>query len=274
MPAWLSEGAATFIEPMASTAATGLPVALERAPCAYADNIAKWESLDPERGTSEFSCSYALGERLFHDLYRSLGENAFRQGFGNLYLLSLADDPKDDCEGVELVICHVEAAFKSVVTADAGAIVDKVIDRWYEGSEPHDTSRLDTGPVDPSLQNGTQGTLTPAYISLDKDRREESQTDSFSANEVQGQVHLTLHFSYPRIPDEQEFPFMVVEYFEDGFAYNIQNRTTAFQSGWTSSWNRFAIGPGQDRKWAPGRYWVYIYHEGRKIAEVEYQVTP
>ena len=271
---WIDEGAATFIEPFASKAATGLPVAVDRRPCAYTSNIAELESLEPELGSPGFSCNYSLGERLFHDLYRSLDETAFRQGFRNLYLLSLADDLEDECEGVKLDICHVEAAFKENATVETAAIVDQMIARWYHGTEPYNTSHQDTGPADPNLPGDGQVELTRAYIALDRDRREETKTDSFSASEVQGPVYLYLHFSYPRIPEEQEFPSMVVEYFEDGFAYNIQNRTTTFQSGWTSSWNRFAIGPGQDRKWAPGRYWVYIYHEGRKIAQVEYQVTP
>ena len=271
---WINEGAATFIEPFASKAATGLPVAVDRSPCAYAGNIAELESLDPERGSPEFSCNYSLGERLFHDLYRSLGETTFRQDFRNLYLLSLADDPKDDCEGVELDICHVEAAFKNNATEEAAAIVDKVIARWYHGSEPYDTSNQDTSPADPNLPSDVQGELTRAYIVLDRDRREETKTDSFSANEVHGPVYLYLHFSYPRIQDERTVPLTVVEYFEDGFAYDPHNRKATFKTGWTVSRSWFRIGPGEERRWAPGRYWAYVYHDGQKIAEVEYLVTP
>ena len=264
---WINEGASDFIKTFASKSATGLPVAVDNGPCAYADNIA-------EHGTPEFRCNYSLGERLFHDLYRSLDETSFRQGFRNLYLLSLVDDLKDTCEGIKVDICHVEAAFKNDASAEAAAIVDKVIDRWYHGTEPYDTSYQDTATVDPSLPADIRGETTRAYISLDKDRREETQTDSFSASEVRGRVYLTLHFSYPRIQEEREFPYMVMEYFEDGFAYNARSLKTTFQTGWTTSWTWFSLGPSNERSWAPGRYWAYVYHEGQKIAEVAYLVTP
>ena len=271
---WIDEGAASFIELLELSIDTGWSIAPKEDPCAYAANIAGLESLEPEQGSPEFSCNYSLGERLFHDLYRSLDETSFRQGFRNLYLLSLVDDLEDRCEGVKLDICHVEAAFKDDAAAESPAIVDKVIARWYHGTEPYDTSQQDTAPVDPSLPADVRGETTRAYISLDKGRREETQTDSFSASEVQGKVYLTLHFSYPRIQEEREFPYMVIEYFEDGFAYNARSLKTIFQTGWTTSWTWFSLGPSNERSWAPGPYWVYIYHEGRKIAEVEYQVTP
>ncbi len=274
MPAWLAEGAATFIEPFASKAVTGLPVAVDKSPCAYAGNIAELKSLEPKRGSPEFSCNYALGEWLFHDLYRSLDETTFKQGFRNLYLLSLTDDLEDTCEGVKLDICHVEAAFKNDSTAEAAAIVDKVIARWYHGTKPYDTSHQDTSPADPNLQGDVQAEVTRAYIVLDKDRREETKTDSFSASEVQGPIYLYLHFSYSRIQDERTLPLTVVEYFEDGFAYDPHNRKATFKTGWTGSRSSYRIGPVEERRWVPGRYWVYVYHDGQKIAEVEYLVAP
>ena len=226
-----------------------MPVAVDRSPCAYVGNIAGLESLDPERGTPEFSCHYSLGERLFHDLHRSLGDYTFRQGFRDLYLLSLADDLEDECEGVKLDICHVEAAFKNHATAGSAAIVDKVIARWYHGTEPYDTSHQDTSPADPSLPGDVPGELTRAYIALDRDRREETKTDSFSASEVQGPVYLYLHFSYPRIQEERTLHYTVVEYFEDGFSYDPDNRKTTFKTGWTGSRSSVRIGPRTERRW-------------------------
>ena len=271
---WINEGAATFIETIATNATTGELIAPEKTPCAYASNIAALESLDLEKGSPEFSCNYSLGERLFHDLYRSLGENAFRRGFRNLYLLSQADNPGDGCAGTDLDICHVGAAFKTGSTPDVAATVDRVIARWYHGSEPYDTSHQDTDPVDPNLP-GVKGMITRVYIVLDKDRYEETETDRFSAKEVEDWVYLFLHFSYPRIQEEQELRFDVVEFFEDGFAYRHRNRTSTFKAGWTGSWSWFSIGLDPERrKWNPGRYWVYAYHEGQKVAEVEYLVTP
>ena len=274
MPSWIAEGAATFIEPFATNTATAPPIPLDRRPCAYAGNISDLESLYSDQGTPEFSCNYSLGERLFHDLYRNLDGPVFRQGFRNLYLLSRTDDPKDQCEGVDLGVCHVGAAFKHDGTAETAAIVDKLLARWYHGTEPFDTSHRDISPADPSLLSAIQVKLTRAYIALDRDRREESKTARFSASEVQGPVYVYLHFSYPEIREEREVPLTVVEYFADGFAYRPNDRVATFKVGWTSSRSWFRIGPSEERRWVPGRYWVYVYHEGQKVAEVEFQVTP
>ena len=270
---WIGEGAATFLEPFVTNATIGELIALDKTPCAHAGNIAALESLDAEEGDPAYSCNYSLGERLFHDLYRSLDENAFRRGFRNLYLKSLVDGPHDGCEGDKLGICHVEAAFKADASDEENAAVEKVIARWYHGSVPYDTSHQDTGPVDPNLPS-IKGTISQAYIALDKDRREETKTDRFSAAALEDRVHLFLHFSYPRIQDEQELNFDVVEFFEDGFFYRHKSRTARFKAGWDQAWSWFSIGPDpESRQWKPGNYWVYVYHEGRKVAEVEFQVT-
>ena len=270
---WMDEGAATFLEPILTNATIGELIALDKTPCAQAGTLAALESLDAEKGDPAYSCNYSLGERLFHDLYRSLDENAFRRGFRNLYLRSQVDDADDGCEGTKLGICHLEAAFKADASDEENAAVEKVIARWYHGSEPYDTSYQDTGPVDPILPS-VGGRITQAYIALDKDRREETTTDRFSTEGLEDRVHLFLHFSYPRIQDEQELNFDVVEFFEDGFFYRHKSRTSTFKAGWTGSRSRFTIGPDpESRQWKPGQYRVYVYHEGRKVAEVEFQVT-
>ena len=69
---WINEGAATFLEAVAEHETTGSPLALERGPCSYARTIGELETLDPERTDRASVCYYILGERVFHDLYRSL----------------------------------------------------------------------------------------------------------------------------------------------------------------------------------------------------------
>ena len=130
-------------------------------------------------------------------MYRNLDETTFRQGFRNLYLKRLADDPEDNCEGTRLDICHVRAAFKSEVPAEVAATVDRVIARWYDGSEPYDTSYLDSSPVDQSLPSSVKGDLTRAYIALDKDRRDETRAEQFSASEVQaGCIYFYIYLTW------------------------------------------------------------------------------
>ena len=144
---WVTEGAATFIEGIQANASTGWPVRPQRSPCAYADSIAELMALRPVGVQAEgYGCYYSLGERLFHDLYRALGETAFQSGFRQLYLLSLQDDPDDKCAGIHLGICHVEAAFKAGATPEASEKVDQVIACWYHGDK---AACPDTGPSDP-----------------------------------------------------------------------------------------------------------------------------
>ena len=100
---WIDEGAAEFLASVAENSRTGEDVEVTNYPCAYADSIARLESLNAPRGSPAFHCNYALGERLFVDLYRGLGKAAFQRGFRNLYRLSEAeDDPTEASTGVAI----------------------------------------------------------------------------------------------------------------------------------------------------------------------------
>ena len=290
---WMSEGGATFFQSlhrMQATAPPGEPVAPiwppHWPPCPYVGDIAGLDRLD--RGVLSESahlsdmCYYSLGERLWQDLYRSLGESVFRRGYRNLYLMSRGGGPDSRCQEPRAGICHVEAAFKAAAP-DAAAAVDTTIARWYDSSEPYDTSHIDTAPADPNLPGGVK--ITQSYISLDADRREETTTDSFSAGEIQHRVFLHLHFSSPLAQQKtQQLPLKIVEYFQDGFPYRSYDATHTLDPGrpQTSRW--FPIGPWtgytwvvgdfEHRTWAPGRYWIHVYYQHQKIAEAEFQVTP
>ena len=180
-------------------------------------------------------------------------------------------------------ICEVEAAFKSAASAEADAIVDKVIGRWYDNSEPYDLSHVDASPPNPKLPGGAE--IIRAYVSLDRNRPEETRTARFSASEIRERVFLHVHFSLPTGWQTRELPFTFVEYFEDGFAYKIIDNTHTFHAGRTQDSLSYRVGAWPGRRWivmgdieiatwAPGRYWVSVYHEGQKVAEVEFEVTP
>ena len=143
---WVDEGAADLMASVIENAHTGRPVEVTNNPCAHAANIAKLESLAASKGGVEFGCNYSLGERLFVDMLRTLGDERFRQGFRALYLASEIEDDSDDLRGTSVDIEHVREAFRT----DDGA-ESAIIARWYDGTEPYDLSRLDTGPVDPKL---------------------------------------------------------------------------------------------------------------------------
>ena len=289
---WISEGAATFFQSlhrMQANAAAGEPVVpiwpAHWPPCTYVGNIAGLDRL--ERGIISESahlsamCYYSHGERLWQDLYRSLGESVFRRGYRNLHLMLRGVGSASQCEDSTGGICHVEAAFKAAAPADMATTVDTVIARWYDNSEPYDISHVDTSPINPNLSDSIE--ISRSYISLDSDRREETMTDSFSASDIQENIFLHLHFSSPTVQKARKLPLTLVEYFEDGFSYSSHSVTYTLEAGRHQISPGFPIGPGghtwvegdfEDRTWAPGRYWVYVYHEGQKVAEVKFRVTP
>ena len=267
---WISEGGANFLKAVQANVSVGRPFFPTLPPCAYASNFSELYSLDFEGDDPAGICPYSSGERVWHDLYRGLGEPVFRQGFGNLYQMMLQGP--GECGDDRPDICHVAAAFKAAAPADAAAIVDRIIASHFYGTEPYDTSYLDTGPVAPNLPGSIE--ITWAYISLDEDRPEETRTDRFSASEVRERVYLHLHLSSRTVQQARQLPLTFVEYFEDGFAYKNINITYTLNTGWNRTSLSFRVGPWADFEWAPGRYWVYAYHEGRKVAEVEFQVTP
>ena len=256
-------------------------------PCPYLANIAE---LDQELDRLDLgvisNCSDSFGERLFQDLWRSLGESVLRQGLANLYSISRSGSPVGDCEFRKYDragVCQVKVAFKAAAPAEADAVVDKVIGRWYDGSEPYDLSHVDTSQPNPKLPGGLE--ITRAYISLDRDRPKATETDRFSASQIREKVHLHLHFSSPSGQQAQRLPLTFVEYFEDGFAYRIRDRTYTFSDGLgqTSRSTSVGAGPGytwvvrgdvETPTWAPGRHWVSVYHGEQKVAEVEFHVTP
>ena len=287
---WVAEGLATFFQSFTRTQAgvgSGEPVVPiwppRWPPCPIHSNIAELEKLDRDKGVISY-CSNSFGERLFQDLWRTLGDSVFRQGLANLYLKGRSGAPVAGCKSDEAGMCQVKAAFKAAAPAAEAATVDKVMDRWYYNSEPYDLSHVDTSPPNPKLPGGVE--ITQAYISLDRDRPETTRTVRFSASEIRERVFLNLHFSLPTGWQTQKLPFTFLTYFEDGFAYKIIEDPRTFYAGrtQTSLSHRVGAGPGytwrirnnegEDRTWAPGRHWVQVYHEDQKVAEVEFQVTP
>ena len=140
---WISEGAADLVSFISEKVRIQRPLEPDRGPCPYFKNISQLEQADPALGSPENSCNYSLGQRLFLDLYHTLGDADFRQGFRNLYLSAERGRLAGDCEDDRQGICHVEAAFKAGASDEVAAKVDEVIDRWYYGTAPVSFSDLE-----------------------------------------------------------------------------------------------------------------------------------
>ena len=125
---WITSGFATFMSDASQ-------LALGKEPydwwgCAKVDTIAALEALDTQQdGITR--CHLAMGNSLMHAMHEELGEDAFKAGIAALHRMTLADAPPEGCEGTDLTICHVEAAFKAGASDAIAAQVDEVLDRWY-----------------------------------------------------------------------------------------------------------------------------------------------
>ncbi len=261
---WIDEGAADFMAAIIEGGQNGRALGVSRPPCAYVGNIAELESLEVKRGDLEVECNYSLGERLFSDLYRTLGAERFRQGFRELYQASTVEDDIDD-RGTSLGIGHVKTAFR---TSDGAA--DIVIARWYDGTEPYDLSDVDRSQVDPRLP-AINGRIEEAYLTTGDYGPRVSR---FSANGLGDWMILNIEYSYSVSGAPHQVPVEIVEYYQDGFAYFRESGTLTAEEGYAGGTMWFTVGREPTERWAPGHYAVFVYAGGRKVAEVYYEVIP
>ena len=262
---WVDEGAANFLASTIEVARTGRSIGVDSLPCAYAGNIVEQEELGTSQDDVEFRCNYSLGERLFADLFRTLGDESFRQGFRALHLASREEEDDDNNEDSAVGIAHFSAAFRS-----DDEIVSAVVARWYDGTEAHDLSKLETGKVDPSLPS-INGRIEGAYITTSADG---PAVSAFSAEDFTDLVFFTIKYSYNVSGGPYEVPLEIVEYFEDGFDFRRHSVNLIADARYIGYTWRINVGFLPSSKWAPGRYVVHAYASGRKVAEVEYEVTP
>ncbi len=269
---WVDEGAADLMASISESLRTGRPVEVTNNPCGYVRSIQELEALDVSSdygADSAFTCNYALGERLFVDLYRTLGEDDFRRGFTDLYLLSQVAEP-DEGEGDRgLGIEDVKAAFKDDGDVDS-PLVDTIVARWYDGSEPYATSEDSTGLSNPILST-INGRIHTAYLSATQGG---TPLASISAQAVEDYLWLLLRWDY-NVSTNVEVPLELVHYYEDGFVFDRREESFTADARYNGSlwswWLR--VGQSPDNPWAIGRYGIQVYNEGRKLAEFEYEVT-
>ena len=262
---WVDEGAAEFLASVIDGAQSGSPVAVANPPCGHAGSLVELENLGISKGDIEFRCNYSLGERLFVDLYRTLEHERFQQGFRDLYLASKIEDEVDDRRGTSVGIEHVREAFRL-----NDGLESVVISRWYDGTEPYDLSRLDAGPAAPILPS-INGRIEKAYVITSLDG---PAVTTFSAQGVSDYVYLALEYAYAVSSGPREVPLEIVEFYEDGFEFSRNSGELTAEAKYIGGTSWFAVGQPPPRKWAPGRYWVYVYAGDQKVAEVSYTVTP
>ena len=115
------------------------------------------------------------------------------------------------------------------------------------------------------------GWVNRAYVSLEEAGR---PVKTFAAADGGDWAWLTLEYSHDYAGPPTELTFEVVEYYQDGFPYRRSALTIEAAREYSGGVQWVSVGPGPGRAWAPGRHWVYVHHEGRKVAQVEFMVTP
>ena len=249
--AWIDEGLADTMATAIENRRVGAPLNVN-APCPFAQSLKELEKLAPEQGDDAFICNYSLGERLFVSLLRTLGEDAFWERARSLY----AAPPG--------------AGIKAVRQA-FGADASDVIALWHEGTGEYDTSRLDTSPIKARF-SALNGRITRAYISLESGR-DGAPVSRFSPADA----WLTIEYSYRHTAgDPEKVALEIRQFYEDGLEFGRSRRTVEISSdpqysGVTMHYSHLVAYYAD--LLAPGRYWVFLYEGGDKVAEVTYEVV-
>ena len=202
-------------------------------------------------------------------LYNRLGEEKFLQGWRELYgtLTQTPAYPSEhDFEEGELRVAWLRA-----IGQHNQPELEQIWERWYRGAASFVVEGApDPSPTDPGLP-AVNGRIGRAYIVLSPDG---PAVNAFSASDVTGWAYLTLEYSQRMEGSAKELTLEIVEYFEDGLPYSRHNVVIDFEPQHSGGTQWISLGPQPGQRWAPGRYWAYVYEGGRKVAEIEYEVTP
>ena len=271
-PDWIDEGMANLLETKAEYARTGKQIEATSQPCSAFDNIAQLDRAKPSKASPNFTCNYALGERLFIELLDALGSRAFSNAAKNLYLESTFEGVIKTAGEVTVIRLSGAAVgieeMRRLFGKTAGGAT--VIRRWYDGTEPYDISRIDQSPPTWKLPT-IRGEITKAALVLQQNGTE---TTRFSMRTHSGHAYLLLKYKHNVGGGPYERPVTLVQYYQDGHPTGTRtvmvNADEQYNGGsWTM---HYSVGP--QSTWKPGQYWAMIYDGTEKAAEVSWVVDP
>ena len=302
---WLDEGAAEFTASYLAHQATGAALEPANYPCARTHTIRHLQASSVSAADPAYICNYAVGERFFLDLYQQVGAEVFWTGLRSFYRdvsrhrtheptlpgidrlrRAFANPPgreaaaagpvvADVVPDVPVVADAIEADVPveaDVIAADVvvADVVAEVIARWYEPRTPAEARAPDARPVVAELPQ-VAGWVNRAWVSLAQEGRPVS---AFAAADAGDWAWLVLDYSHDYAGPPTVLTFEVVEYYEDGFPYRRSPLAIQAHPSYSGGIQWLSIGPGPHQPWAPGRHWVVVNHQGRKVAQVEFEVTP
>ena len=252
---WVDEGMAEFMASVIENRRDRKPIVATNNPCSLAKSIAELEGLESS-SYGAFLCNYALGERLFISMYQVLGEDAFWNGARDLYDMSLVDAPNDWRDGTPININHVRDTF-----GDESESAATVISRWYDGTEAHDLSGLDTRAPNPAFST-VNGRIDRVRVLM-----------SDNGNPY----GFNIGYSFGQVSELRKIHLEAVVFYEDGFEFwRVNVEITAKPGNYIGGLGGFVIvsTPISFGGVADGRYWVYVYEGENKLAEATYEVVP
>ncbi len=273
-PYWLAEGGADFAATYARHVTAGALLESTNYPCDGATSLSELELRtpdDPQEAQEDpglWRCNYYLGERLLMSLYLQLGEERFLQAWRALYA-RLARDSSYPSQ-YDFTETDIRVEWLRAGGMQMQPDLEHIWDQWYRGRAPTAAEGVpDPAPVDPTLPT-VNGRVDQAYVALSV---EGQPVDRFSASDVEGWLYMTIKYSFSVPGEPTQLQFEAVEYFEDGFTNSRRRVPVEFDSRFAGGTQWLSVGPPGPLRWAPGRYWVYVYESGRKVAEVQFEVT-
>ena len=87
-------------------------------------------------------------------------------------------------------------------------------------------------------------------------------------------MFLTLEYSYDVSGGPHVVQLGIVEYHEDGFVFNRGTVEVTAGEGYIGGTVWHPVGPSPPDIRSPGQYWIHVYADEQKVAEVSYEVTP
>ena len=255
---WIDEGMSDLTASVVLYITNEKPIEATNPPCAEAKTIKELNKLHPKTNQPAFRCNYSLGERFFLDMFRSTGDVTFRENMRSLYFSSKAATRS----GNTLGISHIQKAF----SADPRART--VIDRWYHGTEPYNTSRMDTSQPNPDIPE-INGRIKSVHVSATQSGPPETK---FSSSGHKGWIHLVI--SYAHSTDQNiNLPLTVVEYYEDGFKTRTAQYFINGRHGYSGGTKSISVGADPTQAKKTGDYWAMIYVGDRKIGQARWTIV-
>ena len=272
-PIWVDEGAADFMAGVSEFHRTGRRMDPDNVPCSFYQNLLHLELSKPELSSYGGLCYYTLGERMFLDMHRTIGDAGFFSGFRGFH-----DRITEDEDVAFPAIQHLTGAFLHSGLSGAEETIRNMLLAKHYGPN-FDTVADPINPAIPVL-NGT-------VVRADLLRIEETEDGvaiverlsgfpRISASRIVGRYLFTLSIATAGpLPEDTEVEFELVEYYQDGWVFDRTTTKREYTAGFEGGLIPVGgIGFIPNFRWPTGLYWFQVYHEGQKVSEMYVEVTP